>query len=185
MPGGTQMNGLILPFDGISPTIHPEAFVAPNATIIGQVTLGKGSSLWFGVVARGDINTITIGTDSNIQDGTVIHVGRLRHPTVIGDRVTVGHNCIIHGCTLEDDAFVGMGATVLDGAVVESGGMVAAGALVTPNKRVRAGELWMGNPARMMRELTDAEKSSFGETWSRYAERAQIYRTIIAQQASL
>lgn len=178
------MNGLFLPFDGVSPTIHPEAFVSPNATVIGQVKLGRGSSLWFGVIARGDINTITIGEDSNIQDGTTIHVGRVKHPTVIGDRVTVGHNCIIHGCTLESDVFVGMGAIVLDGTVVESGGMVAAGALVPPNKRVKAGELWMGNPAKMVRELTEAEKATFGETWSRYAERGQIYRGIIAAQAA-
>jgi len=108
---------------------------------------------------RGDVHSIRIGARSNIQDGSVIHVSYKTHPTIIGDDVLVGHNATIHGCTLENGSFVGMGATVLDGSVVETGAMLAAGALLAPNKRVKSGELWAGNPARKMRDLTPEEQA--------------------------
>ena len=128
------MPGTILPFQGVYPTIAGDAFVADTAAVIGNVSIGAGSGIWFNCVLRGDVHTIRIGARSNIQDGTVIHVSRGTHATTIGDHVTVGHMCLIHGCTLEDRAFVGMNATVMDGCVVEGGGMVAAGALLTPCK---------------------------------------------------
>lgn len=170
------MSATIIPYRGTVPRIHPDAFVAPNATVIGDVEIGRGASLWFGVIARGDVHRIRIGEDSNLQDGTIIHVSRGTHATLIGARVTVGHGCIIHGCTLEDEAFVAMGATVLDGAVVESGAVVAAGALVPPNKRVKKGELWAGNPAKLLRNLTEADQARFGRTWTSYAELGREYR---------
>ncbi|HCE24239.1 MAG TPA: gamma carbonic anhydrase family protein, partial [Hyphomonas sp.] len=135
----------IISIKGKTPVIAMDAFIAPSADVIGDVVIGEKSSVWFNCVVRGDVYSIRIGKRSNIQDGTIIHVSGGTHPTTIGDDVLVGHNCIIHGCTLEDASFVGMGTTILDGVVVESGGMVAAGALVTPNKRIPSGELWGGS----------------------------------------
>ncbi|MFC4270857.1 gamma carbonic anhydrase family protein [Sneathiella chungangensis] len=166
----------IIPFKGTAPQIAKDAFIAPSADIIGDVVIGEGSSIWFNCVVRGDVNTIRIGRGTNIQDGTVIHVSGGTHPTNIGDDVLVGHNCLIHGCTLEDGSFVGMGATVMDGAVVETGGMVAAGALVTPGKRVPSGELWGGSPAKCIRRLSEAEAASLNEGAKHYATLAQTYR---------
>ncbi len=170
------MTAHILPFKGTYPDIAASAFIAPSASIIGNVEIGEGSSIWFNCVLRGDVHFIRLGARSNVQDGTVIHVSNGTHPTVIGDDVLVGHNCMIHGCTLEDGSFVGLGAIVMDGVVVETGGMVAAGALVTPNKRVRSGELWAGSPAKMVRELSKEEQESLTSGAHHYAELAQTYK---------
>lgn len=170
------MPPIILPFKGISPRIAEDVFIAPSASVIGDVEIGEGSSIWFNTVVRGDVFHIRIGKGSNIQDGTVIHVSTGTHATIIGDNVLVGHNCTIHGCRLEDGSFVGMGTTVLDGAVVESGAMVAAGALVTPGKRVIAGQLWGGSPARYLRDLSAQEQAELQSGARHYAELAQIYR---------
>ncbi len=170
------MKPTIIPFKGKTPEIAESGFIAPSADVIGDVVIGDKSSIWFGCVVRGDVNHIRIGDRTNIQDGTVIHVSNGTHPTIIGDDVLVGHNCIIHGCTLENGSFVGMGATVLDGAVVESGGMVAAGALVSPNKRVPSGQLWGGAPARFMRDLTPEQQSTLTDGAKHYAELAQVYK---------
>lgn len=151
------MINFILPYKGIMPKIHDTAFIAPSASIIGDVKIGKDSNIWYGCVLRGDVNNIKIGERTNIQDGTVIHVTTDFQGTYIGDDVTVGHNAIIHACTLEDLSFVGMGACVMDGAVVESNAMLAAGALLTPNKSIPSGELWAGSPAKYMRDLTEKE----------------------------
>jgi len=153
---------IVLPFKGVLPTVASDAYIAPTASVIGQVTVGARSSIWFGVTARGDVNTITIGAGTNVQDGSVIHVNHDRTgdggmPTQIGDNVTIGHMVLIHACTLEDGAFIGMKACVMDQAVVKRNGMVAAGALVTPGKVGGEGELWAGAPARFRRMLTDAE----------------------------
>ncbi len=166
---------MIREFNGISPKIHETAFIAESADIIGRVEIGAKSSVWYGVVIRGDMNFIRIGANTNIQDGTVIHVdSEGEHwngmPTLIGDNVTVGHRAMLHACTLEDHSFVGMSATVLDGAVVESGAMVAAGALVTPGKRVLKGQLWGGMPARYMRDLRQDELDSFDHVTEHYIE---------------
>jgi carbonic anhydrase/acetyltransferase-like protein (isoleucine patch superfamily) len=165
----------VAPWRGIEPRIDPTAWLAPNATVIGDVEIGAGASLWFGVVARGDVNWIRIGARTNIQDGSIVHVSRRTHPTTIGADVLIGHLCMIHGCVLEDACFIGMKACVMDGVVVESGAMVAAGALVTPGKRVKRGELWAGSPAKLMRMLTEAELKYFGYSAQHYAELAASY----------
>ncbi len=171
------MGNNIIAFKGITPKLHQSVFVAPSADVIGDVEIDEGSSIWFNCVVRGDVNYIRIGKRSNIQDGTVIHVSNATHATIIGDDVLVGHNCIVHGCTLEDGSFVGMGATVLDGAVVESGAMVAAGALVAPNKRIPKGELWGGSPAKFMRKLSDEQQANLTGGAAHYAELAQVYKS--------
>lgn len=173
------MAGLILPFKGVLPTIHAECFVAPNATVIGDVVIGAQSSVWFGCVIRGDVHEIRIGERTNIQDGTIVHVTSGKLGTYIGSGVTIGHGAVLHACTLEDDCFIGMGATILDGAVVESGAMVAAGAVVTPGKRVKKGELWAGNPAKMLRELKPEDSAFFPRSADNYAQLAAQYRSEI------
>jgi carbonic anhydrase/acetyltransferase-like protein (isoleucine patch superfamily) len=160
----------------MTPDIADDAFVAPNATVIGDVTVGAQASLWYNVVIRGDVEPIRIGARSNIQDGSVVHVTGDRFPTAIGDDVLVGHLAMIHGCELQDRCFIGMKACVLDGAVVESGAMVAAGALVGPGKVVRAGELWGGMPARKLRDLKPEEVAGFQEAVDHYVELAVLHR---------
>ena len=163
-------------FEGVVPTVAPDAFIAPTAAVIGDVTIGGLSGIWFHCVLRGDTNFIRIGARSNIQDGTIVHVNSGSFPTIIGDDVTVGHACIIHACTLHDRAFVGMGATVLDGAVIEEGGMLAAGALLTPNKRIGPNELWSGSPAKLWRVMDAAERAKFDQTAIHYVALAQRFR---------
>ena len=180
------MSPVILPFRGVFPRIHPEAFVAETATVIGDVEIGPGSSIWYGCVLRGDVNAIRIGAKTNIQDGTVIHVNRPRDgsdyresgggmATLIGDEVTVGHSALLHACTVEDRAFIGMRATVMDLAVVAREGMVAAGALVTPRKQVATRELWSGSPAKLMRDLSQEEIDGFGPQAEHYARLGATY----------
>ncbi|MEQ9348988.1 MAG: gamma carbonic anhydrase family protein, partial [Alphaproteobacteria bacterium] len=129
------------------------------------------------VVLRGDVSPIRIGRRSNIQDGTVVHVSDGGPGTDIGDDVTVGHMALLHACTVESFAFIGMKACVMDGAIVESGAMVAAGALVTPGKRVRAGQLWAGTPARFMRQVSEIERAYFGWSAANYAKLARAYHS--------
>lgn len=169
------MSGLIVPFNNHVPRVDPSAFIAPNATLIGEVEIGAMCGIWFNVVLRGDGPGIRIGDGSNIQDGSVIHVSANRSGTVVGRNVTVGHLALLHACTVQDDAFIGMHSTVLDGVVVETGAMVAAGALVPPGKIVRAGELWAGNPAQKMREVTDKDRQSFRWAALHYVELAKAY----------
>jgi len=169
------MKPLIRSYKGHEPKIADDVFIAENAVLIGDVEIGSQSSIWYGCVLRGDVEKIRIGERSNIQDGTIIHVTADKFGTYIGNDVLVGHNAVVHGCTLEDGAFVGMGAVVLDGVVVEGGAMVAAGALVTPGKRVRAGELWGGNPAKKMRDLTAQQIAGLKEGTDHYVEVAGQY----------
>jgi carbonic anhydrase/acetyltransferase-like protein (isoleucine patch superfamily) len=163
--------------DGIAPEIAADAWVAPTAAVIGQVSIGPGSSVWFHCVLRGDTNFIRVGARTNIQDGSIVHVNAGTFPCIIGDDVTIGHAAIVHACTLMDRAFVGMGATVLDGAVIEQGGMLAAGGLLTPNKRIGPNELWSGTPARLTRIMSAEERAGFDRTAVHYAELAARYRT--------
>jgi gamma-carbonic anhydrase len=167
-------------FEGHRPAIHPGAFVAPTAAVIGQVTVGEGSNIWYHCVLRGDTNTITIGRGTNIQDGTIVHVNAGRQSTIIGADVTVGHAAIIHACRLEDGAFIGMGATVLDDAVVEAGGVLAAGSVLPPGKRIGAMELWMGNPAKMVRVLTREQRDTFDLTAKHYVTLAGRHRASLS-----
>jgi len=139
------------------PDIDTAAFIAPTAAVIGAVRIGAGSSIWYQVTVRGDNNFVTIGTGTNIQDNSCIHISSRDFPTIIGDYVTVGHSALVHACRLHNHAFVGMGAIVMDGAVIETDAMLAAGAMLTPGKHIPAGELWAGRPARKMRQLTAAE----------------------------
>ncbi len=180
------MTGPLRSYRGLLPKIDPSVFIADNAVLIGDVTIGAGSSVWYGCVLRGDSNSITIGEGTNIQDGTVIHVnhdpeGDYRvtgggMSTWIGSNITVGHQALLHACRLEDGCFIGMRAVVMDDAVVESGAMVAAGALVTPRKRVPAGQLWAGSPAKYLRDLTPEELQMMQDSPRHYAELAQTYR---------
>ena len=164
-----------LSYRGVMPTIDETAFIAPNATIIGDVEIGAETGIWFGCVIRGDVHEIRIGSRTNIQDLTMVHVAKGKFGTYIGDDVTIGHSAIIHACTLEDRSFVGMGATVMDGCVIEQGGMLGANALLSPGKRIPAGELWAGVPARKVRDLTQEEIEFFKVSADRYADLAQEY----------
>lgn len=147
----------ILPYKNILPKIAADAWVAENAIVAGDVEIGAQSSVWFGVSMRGDVHEIRIGARTNIQDNAVVHVTRGVSGTYIGDDVTIGHGAIIHACTIGNEALIGMGAIILDKAIVEERAMVAAGALVPPGKTIKSGQLWGGNPARYMRDLSPQE----------------------------
>ncbi len=165
----------LLPYKGDLPRIADDAFIGEGSRIIGDVEIASRVGVWFNCVLRGDEQKITVGENTNIQDGTVIHVHSQKQGSYIGANVTIGHMSLIHACTLEDWAFVGMGSIVLDEAVVESHAMLAAGSLLTPGKRVPTGEMWAGRPARLSRKLTDAELDGFSQTIQNYADRAQEY----------
>lgn len=166
----------ILPFGGVTPTIAADVYIAPTAAVIGDVEIGAGSSVWFGCVLRGDVNIIRIGQRTNLQDGTIVHVDSAEYGAFVGDDVLVGHAAVIHACTIEDRAVIGIRATVLDGAVIKRGAMVAAGALVPPGKVVRAGELWAGTPARKLRDLGPDEAAHFRALTEGYVKLAAAYR---------
>ena len=166
---------MIKEFDGIMPEIDESVFVAESADIIGDVKIGKNSSIWYNTVLRGDEHAIRIGENTNIQDGTVIHVGWYVD-TVIGDNVTVGHNALVHGCKIGNNSLVGMGAIVLNGAEIGEYCMIAAGALVTQNKKFPDGVLIMGSPAKVVRELTDEEKQSLIKSADDYYKNAQRHK---------
>jgi len=157
------------------PILPDDGFIAKNATIIGDVTIAKESNIWFNVVIRGDVNNVVIGQRTNIQDGTVIHVSSTLEGTYIGDDVTIGHQALLHACTIKSGAFIGMQACIMDGATIEEGAMVAAGSLVTPNKCVKSGQLWGGRPARYMRDLTDGEKEMIKHSAKHYVELSNLY----------
>ena len=154
---------MIRPFKGITPQIAPSAFIAETAVVIGEVSIGAQASLWYNVVARGDVNSISIGARSNIQDLTMLHVTHKKHaddpgaPLIIGDDVTVGHSVTLHGCTLKDGCFIGMQAMVMDKAVVGEGALVGARALVTEGTIIPPHTLWVGAPAKYKRDLTPDE----------------------------
>ena len=173
-------DGPLWSFEGVAPTVAPDAWVAPTASVIGDVVLGPRSSVWWHCVLRGDTHHIRVGEGSNIQDGTIVHIATGAFPCLIGCHVLVGHACIIHGCTLEDRAFVGMGATVLDGAVIEEGGMLAAGGLLTPGKRIGRNELWAGSPARLKRVMSAEERAGWDGGAEHYIELAQRFRVGLA-----
>ncbi|MBI1275432.1 gamma carbonic anhydrase family protein [bacterium] len=168
-------------YNGLLPKIATSTFIAPSADVIGDVVIGAESNVWFQCVVRGDVNYVRIGERTNIQDGTIIHVtrdyGGLTNgaPTVIGNGVTVGHKCILHGCTLEDECFIGMGATVMDHAVVETHGFLAAGSLLTEGKRVKSGELWAGSPAKFLRPLKPQELAFIPVSAANYVALSREY----------
>ena len=168
-------DGPFYEFEGMRPRVAPDAFVAPNAAVIGDVEIGAQSSVWFGCTLRSDLNPIRIGARSNIQDNSVLHINAISFPCIVGDDVTIGHAAIVHACTIENHGFVGMGATVLDGAVIEEGGMLGAHALLGPGKRIRRNELWAGVPARLIRVLSEEDLVNYAVLSSRYVGVAQRF----------
>lgn len=171
-------NFMIYEFLNRSPQFDETVFVAPSADIIGDVTIGAESSVWFNVTIRGDVNKITIGNRSNVQDNSSIHVMNQDGPTTIGDEVTIGHNAMIHGCTIQDRVLVGIHATVLDKAIIESDVIIAAGSLVPPGKRLESGYLYMGSPVKQARKLSDDEIKSIGKYASNYVAYQRTYRQV-------
>jgi carbonic anhydrase/acetyltransferase-like protein (isoleucine patch superfamily) len=167
---------LVRPYGGRAPRIDPAAFAVEGSTILGDVEIGPGASIWFGVVVRGDVNAVRIGARTNVQDLTVIHVTGGTHPTVVGDEVTIGHRAVLHGCTVHDRCLIGIGAIVLDGAVVGPESMVGAGALVPPGMVVPPRTRVLGSPARVKRPLTEAEVEHLRASADRYAGYAAQYR---------
>ncbi len=153
---------------GIAPVIGANCFVAENATIVGEVIMGAQCSVWFNAVIRGDVHYIHIGDQTNIQDGAIIHCTYQKAPTKIGSRVSIGHRAIVHGCTLEDDCLIGMGAIVMDHAVVQSGAIVAAGAIVLENTVVEAGYLYAGVPAKKIKPVDDKLREMLGRISGNY-----------------
>lgn len=172
-----QSNQLIS-YNKATPKVSPRCFIANNATIIGNTTIGDKSSIWFGCVIRGDVAKISIGNNTNIQDNTVIHVSRNGGDTIIGNNVTIGHKALLHGCTLHDTCFVGMGSIILDNATIETGGMLAAGSLLTSNKTIKSGELWAGSPAKLFRLLTPSEISYIMTSANNYYALSLEYKNL-------
>jgi carbonic anhydrase/acetyltransferase-like protein (isoleucine patch superfamily) len=160
---------------GITPTLGSGVFVAPTASVIGDVVIGENSSLWFGTVARGDVFPIRIGARTNVQDNAVIHVTGGKASTTIGNDVTIGHMALVHGCTIGDRCLVGMGSIVLDGAIIEDDCFIAAGSLVSPRMRIPTGSLVMGRPAKVVRPLAPADLEQIREASALYVGYAKDY----------
>jgi gamma-carbonic anhydrase len=177
MPEPTWPYGTVFSLNGVTPTIAPDAFIAPTAAVIGDVVIGSETGIWFHCLVRGDMGIIRIGARTNIQDGTVIHIDSGGLDTHIGDDVTVGHNAVIHACTLKNRAFVGISATVLDGAVIEEGGLLGAGGLLTPGKVIGPNEMWTGSPAKLRRVMDEDERKRFDRNATVYLELARKFRT--------
>ncbi|MBA3972593.1 MAG: gamma carbonic anhydrase family protein [Candidatus Solibacter sp.] len=167
---------MIRPYRGIMPRIPQSAYVDQAAHVIGDVTLGERASVWPCTVLRGDVNRIVIGEDSNIQDGSVLHGELDKFPVIVGDRVTVGHMACLHGCVVEDDCLIGIGAIVLNGARIGRGSVVAAGSLVPESMQVPPGSMVMGTPAKVRREVTPEEMARFAENAQRYIRYRQDFK---------
>jgi carbonic anhydrase/acetyltransferase-like protein (isoleucine patch superfamily) len=158
------------------PQIAPSAYIDPATVIIGNVTIGERSSVWPGVVIRGDVHWIRIGSRTNIQDGSVLHVMKDTHPLVLGDEVTVGHGAILHGCTIESRVLIGMGSILLNGVKIGTGSIIAAGTLVPEGTVVPPGSLFMGHPGKFRRALTDEDQESIKAYAARYIEYSETYK---------
>ena len=178
----------IVPFKGKTPVIHPSAFIAPGCRIIGDVEIGEDASIWYNCVIRADVNRIRIGARSNVQDGTVIHcdspgdgIDRPLEgwPTIIGDDVLIGHMAMVHGCTIHDRGFVGLGAIAMNKAVIGSDAMLAAGAMLTENKVMGERELWAGRPAKKLRDLDDAAVMGMRAGVMHYTQNAKDHAAAI------
>ncbi len=167
---------MILDFNGISPQIDESCFIAQSADLIGDVSMGQDSSVWFGSVIRGDMHYIKIGERTNIQDNCTVHVTTDVHPTIIGSEVTIGHNVIVHGCAIEDRCLIGMGAIIMDGATVGEGSLIGAGALISPGAVIPPRSLVVGLPGKVVREVSDSEFSEIVERAQHYIDFAGKYR---------
>lgn len=165
---------VILPVDGVYPKMGDNVFIAPNATIVGDVEMGDECSIWFNAVVRGDVNSIRMGNKVNVQDGAVIHCTFKRSKTVIGNNVSIGHNAIVHGCTLEDNVLIGMGAIVMDQAVVQSNTIIGAGAVVLEGTICEGGSIYAGVPAKKVKDISEEMISGqidrIADNYVRYAE---------------
>src|ERR1700744_1714223 len=179
MPDRSWPYGTVFSLDGVTPTIAEDAFIAPTGAVIGDVVIGSETGIWFHCLVRGDMNSIRIGARTNIQDGSIIHVDSGAFSAFIGDDVTVGHNAVIHACTLKNRAFVGISATVMDGAVIEEGGMLAAGGLLTPGKVIGPNELWTGSPAKLRRVMDADERARFDRNAVVYRDLARKFLTVL------
>lgn len=166
---------MIFALDGLAPRLGRDVYVAPNATVVGDVHLGDEVSIWFGAVLRGDVERLTVGSRSNVQDNSVLHSDP-GSPLVVGERVTVGHGCILHGCRIGDGALIGMGSTILNDARIGRNCLVGADALVTEGKEFPDGMLIVGSPARAIRPLTPEELARMAESPGRYVERGKVYQ---------
>lgn len=165
---------IILPVDNIFPQFGENCFIAPNATIVGDVVMGDDCSIWFNAVVRGDVNSIRMGNKVNVQDGAVIHCTYQKTKTIIGDNVSIGHNAIVHGCTIKDNVLIGMGAIVMDNAVIGQNSIIAAGAVVLENTQVEPGSIYAGVPAKKVKdisqELISGEINRIANNYVRYAD---------------
>ncbi|NNF03751.1 MAG: gamma carbonic anhydrase family protein [Rhodothermales bacterium] len=166
---------MIRPFIDRSPIIHETAFVADSADVIGDVRLGRDSSIWFNATVRGDVHRIRIGNESNVQDNAVIHVTHGTAPTTIGDRVTIGHSAVVHGCTIRNEVLIGIGSIILDHTVVGTQSIVGAGALVTGGMEIPPRSMVLGVPARVVRPLTDEEVATLSDYASNYVRYKNIF----------
>jgi gamma-carbonic anhydrase len=162
-------------YRGIAPTIAPSAFIEDTAVVIGDVTIGSESSVWFHAVIRGDVHFIRIGHRTNIQDLCLLHVAHDTHPLTLGDNITVGHHVVLHGCTIQDRVLIGMGAIIMDGVVIEEDCIIGAGALITARTHIPSKSLVMGTPAKVKRMLTETEVQGIKESAANYIRYAQQY----------
>lgn len=166
---------MIRPFQDKQPKVHPSAFIADDAIVIGDVEIGEDASIWFGSILRGDVNYIRIGARTNIQDATVIHVSSGTHPTILEDEVTVGHRVTLHGCYVETGCLIGIGSILLDGVRIGRDSLVAAGSLLTPGTEIPPGSLVMGSPAKVKKALSSDEISDLKRFWQNYVALKNSY----------
>lgn len=167
---------VILPVEDKHPKWGNDCFIAPNATIVGDVLMGSNCSVWFNAVIRGDVNSITIGNETNIQDGAVIHATYQKASTIIGSRVSIGHNAIVHGCILKDHILVGMGAIIMDNALVEEYCIIAAGSVVLEQTRCESGYIYAGTPAKKIKPITDEQRALLNKLPDNYIMYAEWFR---------
>jgi len=175
---------MIRPYRGILPRVHSTVFIDDSAQVIGDVEIGEESSVWMTVVIRGDVNRIRIGRRSNVQDGTIVHVMKDTHPTTIGDNVTIGHAAVLHGCTIEDQCLIGMGAILLNGVRLGTGSIVAAGTLLPEGMEVPPRSLVMGSPGKVRRELTDRDLAGVRMLADRYVMYRLDYMTDVVVRSA-
>jgi gamma-carbonic anhydrase len=174
----------VYPFQGVWPRFGERVFLAPSAEVAGDVETGDDVSFWLHTAVRGDVHWIRIGARTNVQDGSVLHVTHETHPLSVGAGVVIGHAAVLHGCTVEDGALIGIGARVLDGAVVERGAQVGAGAVVTPGTRIPAHQLAVGIPARVVRPLSDGERAAIPAIAERYVRLKEAYQAALSAAAA-
>lgn len=167
---------LILPVKGITPEFGNNCYLADNATVVGEVKMGENCSVWFNAVVRGDVNSILMGNNCNVQDGAIIHCSYKTAETIIGDNVSIGHNAIVHGCTLHDNVLVGMGAIIMDHVVVESGSIIAAGAVVLENTIIEANSIYAGVPAKKIKTVDSKREDVFERTAKNYMMYADWFK---------